>query len=98
MVTPFTSTGAIDEPAVGRIVELLVSNKIAGIFPLGTTGESASIPPDEKRKMVAATIKANRGRAMVYAGIAGNCLPESVDAAVAYKEMGADCVVAHMPS
>ena len=73
MVTPFTPTGEIDEPAVGRIVEVLVSNRVAGIFPLGTTGESASIAPEEKRKMVAATIQANRGRAMVYAGIAGNC-------------------------
>jgi 4-hydroxy-tetrahydrodipicolinate synthase len=98
MVTPFTPTGAVDESAVGRIVELLVSNRVAGIFPLGTTGESASIAPEEKRKMVAATIQANRGRAMVYVGIAGNCFRESVDAADTYKEMGADCVVAHMPS
>jgi 4-hydroxy-tetrahydrodipicolinate synthase len=98
MVTPFTPRGTIDEPAVGRIVEHLVSHGLAGIFPLGTTGEAASIPPDEKRKMVAATVAANRGRATVYAGIAGNCFRESVDAAIAYKQLGADCVVAHMPS
>jgi 4-hydroxy-tetrahydrodipicolinate synthase len=98
MLTPFTPDGAIDVPAVGRIVELLVGNRIGGIFPLGTTGEAASIHPDEKQKMVEATIKANNGRAMVYAGIAGNCLRESIDAAAEYKRMGADCVVAHMPS
>jgi 4-hydroxy-tetrahydrodipicolinate synthase len=98
MITPFTPAGAIDEPAVARIVELLVSNRIAGVFPLGTTGESASIHPDEKRRVVAATVEANRGRAMVYAGIASNCFRESVDAAIACKAMGVDCVVAHMPS
>jgi dihydrodipicolinate synthase/N-acetylneuraminate lyase len=98
MLTPFTPDGAIDVPAVGRIVELLVGNRIDGIFPLGTTGEAASIHPNEKRKMVEATISANKGRAVVYAGIAGNCLQESLDAAADYKRMGADCVVAHMPS
>jgi 4-hydroxy-tetrahydrodipicolinate synthase len=35
---------------------------------------------------------------MVYAGIAGNCFRESVDAAKEYKQLGADAVVAHMPS
>jgi dihydrodipicolinate synthase/N-acetylneuraminate lyase len=47
MVTPFTPAGAIDEPAIGRIVEQLVSARLAGIFPLGTTGESMSIHPEE---------------------------------------------------
>jgi dihydrodipicolinate synthase/N-acetylneuraminate lyase len=98
MVTPFTPAGDVDEPAVGRIVEHLVSNKIGGIFPLGTTGESASIAPDQKRRVVEATVRANKDRAKVYAGIAGNCFRESVDAAVAYKALGVDCVVAHMPS
>ena len=44
--------------------------------------------------MVAATVSANRGRAIVYAGIASNCFRESIDAANEYKEMGVDCVVA----
>lgn len=96
--TPFTPAGSIDEPAVGRIVELLVSNRIAGIFPLGTTGESSSIPADEKLKMVEAVVRHTNKRSMVYAGIAGNCFRESVEAAKAYQQLGADAVVAHMPS
>ena len=35
---------------------------------------------------------------MVYAGIASNCFRESMDAANAYKQLGADAIVAHMPS
>jgi 4-hydroxy-tetrahydrodipicolinate synthase len=98
MVSPFAPTGVIDEPAVARIVERLIRGGIGGIFPLGTTGEAASIEREEKRKLVAATVKAVAGRAMVYAGIASNCFRESVDSAIAYKQMGADAVVAHMPS
>lgn len=98
MVSPFTPAGAIDEPAVGRIVDLLVSGGVGGVFPLGTTGEASSIHPDDKRALVAATVRAANTRAMVYAGIAGNCFRESVEAAVAYKQLGVDAVVAHMPS
>ena len=98
MITPFTTAGGIDLAAVERIVELFVTNRIAGIFPLGTTGEASSIIREEKLRMVAATIKATAGRAMVYVGIAGNCLRESIESAAAYHQMGADALVAHMPS
>jgi len=98
MITPFTPAGAIDEPAVARIVEHLVSNRIGGIFPLGTTGESASIHRDQKQKLVAATVESVNGRGTVYAGIAGNCLAESVEAARAYAQLGVDALVAHTPS
>src|SRR4051812_11696874 len=70
MISPFTPEGLIDEPAVGRVVDRLVGGGVSGIFPLGTTGEAASIVREEKRKLVAATVKAVNGRATVYAGIA----------------------------
>ena len=98
MLTPFTPGGAIDEPAVGRIVERLLSGGVSGIFPLGTTGESASIANADKRKLVAATVKAVNGRAMNYAGISGNCFSESVELAKAFADDGVDAVVAHCPS
>jgi dihydrodipicolinate synthase/N-acetylneuraminate lyase len=98
MISPFTPEGAIDEPAAGRIVEHLIGGNVAGIFPLGTTGEAASIHPDDKRRLVAATVKAVAHRVTVYAGISSNCFRESVQAAVAYKQLGADAVVAHVPS
>src|SRR5262245_59318224 len=98
MITPFTSAGAIDEEAVARIVEHLVNHRIGGIFPLGTTGEAASINALDRLRVVEATIKAVKKRAMVYAGISSNCFQDSVTAAVDYQELGVDALVAHMPS
>ncbi len=98
MISPFTPSGAIDVPAVGRVVDVLVQGKVAGIFPLGTTGESASIHPVEKRNLVSATVTAVAGRSMVYAGISGNCFRESIELADACADMGVDALVAHMPS
>lgn len=98
MISPFTSAGLIDEPAAGRICDHLIAGGVSGIFPLGTTGEAASIHVDDRRQLVAAVVKAVNKRATVYAGIPSNCFRESVEAAAAYKNLGVDAVVAHMPS
>src|SRR5437667_793653 len=98
MITPFTPAGEIDEEAVGRIVEHLVAARVAGIFPLGTTGEAASIHVDERRRLVAAVVERVNRRATVYAGIPCNCFRDSIEAAQAYTELGVDAVGALMPS
>ena len=97
MVTPFTPAGAIDEAAVGRIVNHLVAGGV-NVFPLGTTGESASIHPDDRVRLVEAVVKHTAGRATVYAGISDNCFRESIELAAQFKKLGAQAVVAHMPS
>lgn len=99
MITPFTPAGEVDAPAVGRIVDHLLSSGADGLFPLGTTGEAASIAPGQRRHVVELTLRAAHGRAPVFAGIAGNCFRESVDAARDYAATGGvTAVVAHMPS
>jgi dihydrodipicolinate synthase/N-acetylneuraminate lyase len=98
MVSPFTPDGSADAEAVGRIVEHLLAGGVGGVFVLGTTGEAASISAGGKRKLVERTVRSVAGRAAVYAGISGNCLEESVEAARQYQDLGADVVVAHPPS
>jgi 4-hydroxy-tetrahydrodipicolinate synthase len=98
MISPFTPSGTIDEPAVGRVIERLLSGGVAGIFPLGTTGESASIPTSDKRRLVEMTVREVAQRAMVYAGISSNVFSESVHLAQVFCDLGVDAVVAHVPS
>ena len=98
MVSPFTPDGRIDTAAAARIVDHLVGGGAAGVFPLGTTGEAASIPIPERRRLVAAVVQATAKRAMVYAGIPSNCFQESTEAALAYRDAGVDALVAHLPS
>lgn len=97
MVTPFTAAGEIDLTAAGKVVEHIVAGGCSP-FVLGTTGESASIPLKGRSEFVNVMVKQTHGRAMTYAGIASNCFHESVDAAKAYFDLGADCVVANLPS
>ena len=97
MITPFTESGAIDPEAVQKVVDHLVDAHMSGIFVLGTTGEAASIPAADSLEMVRLTAVAVDDRAVLYAGISGNCLRESVEAAKEYADLGADAVVAHPP-
>lgn len=70
MVTPLTAQGDLDEPALRRIIDFLVTGGAQGIFVLGTTGEGPSIPRDMRFRVVHLALEYANGRAQVYAGIA----------------------------
>ncbi|MBE2214966.1 MAG: dihydrodipicolinate synthase family protein [Opitutaceae bacterium] len=97
MVTPFTPSGQLDDAAVERITAHISGQRL-GIFVLGTTGEAASIPGSERRRLVEIVATVTRGRVPVFAGIGDNCVGDSVSAAHDYLKVGADAVVAHLPS
>ena len=96
MVTPFTEALAIDLNAVEKILDTFLKANVSP-FVNGTTGESASISEAQKAVLVKATVEKVQHKTLVYAGISGNCLQESIDNAKKYADMGADVVVAHIP-
>lgn len=98
MITPVTPNGELDEPAVRRVIEHLIEGGVSGIFILGTTGESASIPAVIKSRLAALTVEHIAKRVLVYAGISHNCLMYSIEAAREFFERGVDVTVAHLPS
>jgi dihydrodipicolinate synthase/N-acetylneuraminate lyase len=97
LITPFTSAGSIDEGGTDRLVEHVVSHDCHP-FVLGTTGESLSIPMEDKLYFVKAASRANNGRKTCYAGISGMCFVESVNAGKIFADNGVDILVAHLPS
>ena len=96
MVSPLHEDGEIDRQGVHKIVERLLSNQCAP-FVVGTTGEAASLPDRQKAELVEYVVEATAGAAVVYAGISGNCLQDSLDKARLYGELGVDVAVAHLP-
>jgi dihydrodipicolinate synthase/N-acetylneuraminate lyase len=98
MITPITSRGDLDEPAVRRVIDHLIEGGVNGIFVLGTTGEGASVPRRTRSRLVAIAVEHVGDRVATYAGIGNNCLDHSVHAAEEYFRLGVDVVVAHLPS
>lgn len=98
LLTPFKADGALDEDAVGRLVEHIVAGGCQGILVAGTTGESASMPLSMRLTLVELTVRQAAGRAVVFAGIGDNSFRHTVALAQGAFRMGADAVVAHLPS
>ncbi|HKL04345.1 MAG TPA: dihydrodipicolinate synthase family protein, partial [Roseovarius sp.] len=76
--TPLTSTGALDEAALRRLVDHLIDSGVHGLTPLGSTGEFAYLDFAAKERVVAATVEAAKGRVPVVAGVAATTTWEAV--------------------
>ena len=91
IVTPFTEDGAFDEEAMRRLVEFQINNKIDGIVPCGTTGESPTLGHDgEHQRVIEVVIDAAKGRTKVIAGTGSNSTKEAIDMTKKAAEAGAD--------
>lgn len=96
-VTPLTADHQLDREAVERLFAHLRRYR-AMPFILGTTGESASLPMALKKEFIALAGDLKQPGDVLYAGIASNCLPESVELAKRCFDAGVDVVAAHLPS
>ncbi len=96
MVSPFTNSNKVDTRAVAKITEHLVAAKTSP-FVLGTTGEAASIPLDQKVKLVSEMVSVTNKKELTYAGIDSTCFQISVEMARQFADLGVDAVVAHLP-
>ena len=71
LVTPFTADGGLDEQAVTRLARRQIDAGVHFLVPCGTTGESPTLSPAEKLRVVELVAAAADGRAPVLAGAGG---------------------------
>src|SRR5262245_44685326 len=89
LVTPFRG-GKVDFDGLAKLVDWQIDNGVDGIVAVGTTGESATLDVDEHVAVIAAIVKASRGRVPVIAGAGGNATTEALALTRASEEAGAD--------
>lgn len=89
IVTPFAN-GKFDEKTMAELIEFQISNGTHGIVPCGTTGESATLSPEEHERVVAATVEMVHKRVPVIAGTGSNSTQEAVSLTKHAKTAGAD--------
>jgi 4-hydroxy-tetrahydrodipicolinate synthase len=92
IVTPL-SGGKVDFKALEKLVDWQIENGVDGIVSVGTTGESATLDVEEHVAVIAATVKAARGRVPVVAGAGGNATSEALALTRASEEAGADALL-----
>lgn len=96
MITPFGEDGDVDLAATEKVTEHIIKGG-ASVFVLGTTGEAASISLQAKVRLVECVVRQAAGRRKVYAGIADNCLANSLEMSRQFACLGVDVAVAHVP-
>jgi 4-hydroxy-tetrahydrodipicolinate synthase len=89
IVTPFRD-GRIDECALGDLIEFQLAHGTDGIVPCGTTGESATLSPEEHDRVVSFTAEAVKRRVPVIAGTGSNSTEEAIARTRHAKKAGAD--------
>ena len=96
IVTPMTATG-IDYDALGRFIEFQIENGINAIVVMGTTGENATIEPEDQKKVIAFTVEKVAKRVPVIAGTGTNNTEHVLANTKAACEVGADAVLVVTP-
>jgi 4-hydroxy-tetrahydrodipicolinate synthase len=92
LVTPFKG-GKVDFEALAKLVDWQIEQGVDGIVAVGTTGESATLDVDEHVAVIAAIVKASRGRVPVIAGAGGNATTEALELTHASEDAGADALL-----
>jgi 4-hydroxy-tetrahydrodipicolinate synthase len=100
LVTPLHEDGTVDEPAVKRLVDHVLSAGVTGLSPLGSTGEGASLDETARRAMLKAVVAA-AGDASVRVPVICGVIQPHLGAAEADLEaaerLGADAALVAPP-
>ena len=90
LVTPMTTSGAVDWAALDGLVDWHLESGTNGIVPVGTTGESATLTHAEHKQVIEAVVRRVDGRAPVVAGTGANATAEAIELTKAAQGHGAD--------
>lgn len=97
MITPFDASGAVDYPALEKIVDSQLNGKVDALFVCGTTGEPPTMSAEEREKVVKSVIEQVNGRIPVFVGTGSNDCAHAVELSKQAQAMGADGVLAVTP-
>lgn len=97
LVTPFTDNGSIDWRAFDALIDRQLEAGIAGLVPVGTTGEAATLSADEAAAVITRTVQRAGNRAYVLAGTGSNETQKSVQATQRATDAGAQGVLLITP-
>lgn len=96
LVTPFRN-GEVDFAKIEMLVEAQIAGGVDGIAPMGTTGESPTVPMDEHLKVIETVVRVANGRCQIIAGTGANATSEAIELTIEAKKLGADATLQVTP-
>lgn len=89
-VTPLKANGDINPDMIRPLADFLIDKGVAGIYPLGTTGEGPLFSAEERKAVAAATVEAVAGRVPVIIHTGAISTGETIDLTRHARDIGAD--------
>ena len=96
LVTPFVND-QVDYATLEKLLEMQIAGNVAGIVPVGTTGESPTLSTSEHLKVIEFVIEKVNKRCQIVAGTGANSTAEAVELTIEAKKMGADATLQVTP-
>ena len=97
IVTPMKNDGSVDFEAMGRFIDFQIENGINALVVMGTTGENATLEPEEQKEVIAFTVKRTAGRVPVIAGTGTNNTAHVLENTRNACEVGVDGILVVTP-
>lgn len=96
LVTPF-SGGRVAEDTLGELIEWQIAQGSTALVPCGTTGEVATLTPDEHRRVIEIAVQVANKRVPVIAGCGTYSTASSIERMKLARDLGADAALAVVP-
>jgi len=97
LVTPFTSTGALDDAGVRRLGRRQIDAGVHFLCPCGTTGENPTLTDAERGRIVEILVDEAKGRVPVLAGAGGYDTKEVIELGELMRRAGASGLLSVTP-
>ena len=97
LVTPMLDDGAVDYPALRKLIDWHIAEGTDCIGVVGTTGESPTVSVEEHCEIIRVSVEQAAGRVPIMAGCGGNSTREAIALAKFAKGVGADCQLQVVP-
>jgi len=97
LITPFQKNGAIDYPALEKLVNNVIKGGVDFLVALGTTAETPTLTSTEKQEVLSAIVKYSDGQVPVVCGIGGNNTDEVVQQLKTMNLQGVDGILSVAP-
>lgn len=96
LITPMTKDG-VDYETLGRFIDFQIENGIHALVAVGTTGENATLEPEDQKEVIRFTVERAAGRVPVIAGTGTNNTEHVLQNTRNACEVGADAVLVVTP-
>jgi len=90
-------SGAVDYPALRRLIDWHIQEGTDCICVVGTTGESPTVTVEEHCEIIRVSVQQAAGKVPIMAGCGANSTKEAIELAEFAKSVGANCQLQVVP-